>query len=113
MPRIVPELRHTQFNDQGRRLRAVALARRSDYGMRVVFTATSSGLVIVGPGRAKPSRIICCRAVFVPTSSSERNQIYNAEASISMEVNEAKGLLHNGVDEEPVLLHHDVLPTDT
>ena len=40
MPRIVPELRHTQFNDQGRRLRAVALARRSDYGMRVVFTPT-------------------------------------------------------------------------
>src|SRR5436309_2446841 len=65
MPRIVPELRHTQFNDQGRRLRAVALARRSDYGMRVVFTATSSRLVSVRPRRAKPSRILSRRAVEV------------------------------------------------
>ncbi len=88
----------------------MALARRSDYGMRVVFTATSSRLVSVRPRRAKPSRIICCRAVFVPNSSSDRNQIYNAEASISMEVNEAKGLLANGDDEEPVFLPPDVLP---
>src|SRR3989454_6940197 len=78
--------------------------------MRVVFTATSSRLVSVRPRRAKPSRIICCRAVFVPNSISDRNQIYNAEASISMEVNEAKGLLANGDDEEPVFLPPDVLP---